>query len=145
MTKATQLTTPDLDQFTGSEQWYRHGLNSNVLFTDGAKYVADAGGAYWLLDAIAIAQRSEKKVAAEEFQAWKLAVRVDRTATLTGDDGNGTIVYMQQLEFADFPLDEITALVRQQRHLSAERALRPTRLSKSRAMSTIGTNHRALK
>jgi hypothetical protein len=25
-----------------------------VVFTDGAKYVADYGGAYWLLDAIAI-------------------------------------------------------------------------------------------
>ena len=47
----------DLDQFTGSENWYRHGLNRNVTFTDGAKYVADEGGAYWLLDAIAICQR----------------------------------------------------------------------------------------
>ena len=108
MTNATRLTKADLMHFTGSEQWYRHALNRNVLFTDGAKHVADAGGAYWLLDAIALAQRAEKKVAAEEFQAWKLEVRADRTATLTCDDGNGNIVYMQQLEFTDFPLDEIT-------------------------------------
>jgi hypothetical protein len=41
--------------FTGSETWYRHALNRAVLFTDGAKHVADAGGADWLLDEIALA------------------------------------------------------------------------------------------
>jgi hypothetical protein len=34
MTKT--LNTADLAQFTGSENWYRHGLNRTVLFTDGA-------------------------------------------------------------------------------------------------------------
>ena len=38
-----------LSQFTGSEHWYRHGLVRHIIFTDGAKYVADAAGAYWLL------------------------------------------------------------------------------------------------
>jgi hypothetical protein len=47
------LTKSDLAQFTGSEQWYRHGLVRKVLFTDGAKYVADTAGAYWLIDEIA--------------------------------------------------------------------------------------------
>ena len=55
MTKT--LSEFDLRQFTGSENWYRHPFVRQVLFTDGAKYVADQGGAYWLLDAIAIAQR----------------------------------------------------------------------------------------
>ncbi len=48
MTKT--LNTADLAQFTGSENWYRHAINHAVLFTDGAKYVADQAGAYWLLD-----------------------------------------------------------------------------------------------
>jgi hypothetical protein len=80
---------PAPSQFTGSEQWHRHGLVRDVLFTDGAKYVADAGGAYRLLDEIALAQRSSKRVAGEEFQLWKLTVKADKTATLTCDDGNG--------------------------------------------------------
>jgi hypothetical protein len=42
----TKLTHAELAQFTGSEQWYRHGLVRNILFTDGAKYVADRAGAY---------------------------------------------------------------------------------------------------
>ncbi len=29
------LSKSDLAQFTGSENWYRHGINRNVLYTDG--------------------------------------------------------------------------------------------------------------
>ena len=72
------LSKNDLAQFTGSENWYRHGINRNVLYTDGAQHVAEHGGAYWLLDEIAIIQPYNKPVAAEEFQVWKLAVRPDR-------------------------------------------------------------------
>ena len=108
MTTQTKLSKSDLDQFTGSETWYWHGINRNILFTDGAKYLADQAGAYWLLDEIAIIQPHDKRVAAEEFQVWKLAVRPDQTATLTCDDGNGTIVLAKEIEFTDFPLDEIT-------------------------------------
>ncbi len=107
MTKTTKLRESDLIQFTGTENWHRFGINRKVLCTDGAKYIADEGGAYWLLDAIAIAQLYEKTVAAEEFQVWVLNVNPDRTASLTCDDGNGNIVYTQQIEFTDFPLDEI--------------------------------------
>jgi hypothetical protein len=39
-----------------------------VLFRDGAKHVANAGGAYWLLNEVAFAQRGNKRTAAEEFQ-----------------------------------------------------------------------------
>ena len=108
MTKSAKLTQADLNQFTSSETWYRHGVNRNVLFTDGAKYVADQAGAYWLLDEIAIIQPHDKRVAAEEFQVWKLAVRSDRTATLTCEDGNGNIVFAKEIEYTDFPLDEIS-------------------------------------
>ena len=124
MSEDTTLTEADLRQFTGSEHWYRHGLNRNVLFTDGAKYVADQGGAYWLLDEIALAQRYHKRVAAEEFQVWTLAVKRDRTATLTCEDGNGNIVFEKAIPFTDFPRRD-HALVREQHDLPAERALRP--------------------
>src|ERR1700675_4157546 len=97
-----KLTKAELRQFTGSEHWYRHGLVRSVLFTDGAKYVADQGGAYWLLDEIALAQRGDSRVAAEEFQAWKLTVKPDRTATLTCDDGNGNVVFEKVIPFTDF-------------------------------------------
>jgi len=106
MAKTVTLNKSDLARFTGTEQYYRHGINRRVLFTDGAKYVADAAGAYWLLDEIALIQPHNKQVAAEEFQVWKLIVRPDRTATLTCDDGDDRIVYTKEIKYTDFPLDE---------------------------------------
>ena len=106
MTKT--LDESDLAQFTGTEHWYRHGINRNVLFTDGAKYVADQAGAYWLLDEIAIFQPYDKHVAAEEFQVWKLAVKPDNSATLTCEDGNDNVVFTKPIEYTDFPADSIT-------------------------------------
>jgi hypothetical protein len=109
MSNADQFSPAVLGNFTGSEHWYRHGLNRAVLFTDGAKHVADAGGAYWLLDEIALAQRSEKAVAAEEFQVWTLTVDLSRhTATLTCGDGNDHNVFTKAIEFTDFPVADVT-------------------------------------
>jgi hypothetical protein len=107
MTKTDKLSEIHLQHFTGTENWYRHGINRKVLFTDGAKYVADEGGAYWLLDAIAIAQFFERGVTGEEFQVWTLKVNEDRTASLVCDDGNGSIVYTQHIAFTDFPIPVI--------------------------------------
>lgn len=106
MTKT--LTEADLRQFTGSEHWYRHGMVKTVLYTDGARHVAEAAGAYWLLDEIALAQRFVKAVPAEPFQVWKLAVSADSSASLTCEDGNGNTVYSKLIQFTDFPLPEIT-------------------------------------
>jgi len=108
MTNETKLTAADLKQFSGSETWYRHSINPRVLYTEGAQFLAERGGAYWLLDEIAIIQPYDKAVAAEEFQVWKLKVGANRSATLTCDDGNGNIVFTKQIPWTDFPLDEVT-------------------------------------
>jgi hypothetical protein len=101
------LTAAELEQFTGTEQWYRHGLNPNVLFTDGVKHVAERAGAFWLVDEIAIAQRFEQKVVGEAFQAWVLSVRADQSATLRCEDGDGHTVFSKEISFTDFPLAEV--------------------------------------
>ena len=103
---AISLTKADLAHFTGSEQWFRHGLVRKVLYTEGAQYVAEHGGAYWLIDEIAFNQ-AEPAVAVEEFQVWRLAVADDKTAILTCDDGNDRVIFTKQIEFTDFPLNEI--------------------------------------
>jgi len=106
-TTTKALNAADLAQFTGSENWYRHAINRKVLFTDGAKYVADQAGAYWLLDEIALSQL-DACIAAGEFQVWRLAVNADQTGALTCDDGNGRVVFSNELEYTDFPADGIT-------------------------------------
>lgn len=103
MTNSASQFASQLRQFTGSENWYRHGLNPQVQYTDGAKFVADEGEAYWLLDIIATSQ-SVPAVKAEEFQVWKLLVNVDRTATIYCEDGNDNVVFSQPIPYTDFPL-----------------------------------------
>jgi len=107
MTNAKTLDHAQLAQFTGSETWYRHGLVRRVLYTEGAKYVADRAGAYWLLDEIAIGQM-EPTIRATEFQVWKLQVSDHNTATLTVEDGNDNKVSEKVIEFTDFPAPGIT-------------------------------------
>ena len=103
-----ELSATELAQFTGTGQWYRHALNREVHFTDGAKHVADRVGAYWLIDEIALAQLYDKRVGAEGFQVWKLNVNTDMTADLTCEDGNDNVVYIKKIPFTDFPLEGIT-------------------------------------
>lgn len=102
------LRKQDLYQFTGSENWYRHPFAKGITYTDGAQYVAEHGGAYWLLDEIVFAQKGNPAVAAQPFQLWKLKVNPDRTGTLICEDGNGNAVSTQELAFTDFPMDEIS-------------------------------------
>ena len=101
------LTRASLAQFTGTQTWYRHALNRLVLYTEGAQHVAEVGGAYWLLDEIALAQRGTPAVTAEGFQVWRLTVNPDRTALLSCGDGNGTTVFEKTIPFTDFPLADI--------------------------------------
>jgi hypothetical protein len=54
-----------LPHFTGTERWFRHAMNQRVTYTEGAQFVAEKAGAYWLLD----------EIADREGQRWTLGVR----------------------------------------------------------------------
>ena len=105
MTKT--LTQESLRNFTGSESFFRHWANRAFLYTEGVHHVAEHGGAFWLIDKIALTNRYEPKIMRERFQHWKLTVASDHTATLVCDDGNDSQVFSETLEFTDFPLPEI--------------------------------------
>ncbi len=97
------LNESDLAQFYGTENWYRHGLFRKYMFTDGVKYMADAGGAYWLIDDIICPAACEKDLRGEPFQSWTLTVEGTR-GKLVADDGNGRVLYEKDIAFTDFPL-----------------------------------------
>ena len=48
------MTTIDLSQFHGTQQWFRHPLNRRLLHTEGVQYFADQAHAHWFIDAIAL-------------------------------------------------------------------------------------------
>ena len=95
-----------LTQFSGTENYYR--IMPNVLMTDGAKFVADKAGAYWLMTAIAsyLPDFTNK----ETFIVANLKVKLTATAStalLKLDDGNDNILAEQFIEYTDFELDEL--------------------------------------
>jgi len=92
------ITKADLNQFTGTERYYRHWLKG-IVYTDGVKFVAESVGAYWLVDLIASYQ--PLKV---EFQVWTLRQEGDHWC-VECTDGNYLPVLKQDLPFTDFPED----------------------------------------
>jgi hypothetical protein len=94
------ITPEDLNQFTGTSQWYKvHSL----LITDGVKYFCDEAEAYWVLDIIWSVQGLLKD---EDFVLITLDVK-DKKADITftdGDKGPGPVVlYQQFIGYTDCP------------------------------------------
>ena len=89
MSTESIFTAEDLKQFTASEQFYRHGLSRNHIYTEGVQFLAERAQAYWLLDKIAL--HGSSKIGRERFQVWKLTVNPDCSATLTTEDGNDNV------------------------------------------------------
>jgi hypothetical protein len=105
MSTESSFTAEELKQFTGSEQFYRHGLSRNHIYTEGVQFLAERAQAYWLLDKIAL--HGSSKIGRERFQVWKLTVNPDCSATLTTEDGNDNVLRTEKLSYTDFPLREI--------------------------------------
>lgn len=102
--------------FIGTEAYHRWSiLFPNMLLTDGAKYVADNGGAngaYWLMDAIASYQpKLRRQQRLRDFQVWTLEVK-DGSAVLTcqSDSGHKPVV-AQKIEYTDFDLPKMVLWV----------------------------------
>lgn len=91
----------DLDQFTGTGQYYKYGLTGAFVYTDGIQYMAENMGAYWLIDLVASYQH-KREVKALEFQAWKMTVNEDSSAVVVLEDGDENEVLRQELEYTDF-------------------------------------------
>ena len=91
----------DTSQFTGTSTWWRHPLNLNVTYTDGAKYVAEKAGAYWLLDLMALNPYKSN------FQCWKLSVK-DNVGIINIEDGDENPIADKTIEYTDFPSPGIT-------------------------------------
>jgi hypothetical protein len=90
-----------LSQFTGTGCYYR--LSRLCVITDGVKYLADAAGAYWLLDAAA---SYLVELGTEDWFVLVRLVTTDGSAVLTLEDGNGGIRAHQSIPYTDFPASE---------------------------------------
>ena len=98
------LKESDLNQFTGTLKYYTHW--TRIQYTDGIKFLAEQGEAYWLIDAITSYQT--KKIRRIPFQVWELKKTEKTKAILTmKEDTNQPELIKQEIPYTDFPLNEI--------------------------------------
>ena len=100
----------NLSDFTGTENYYSN-KHYPFVYTDGIKYLAENGKAYWLLDAIASWQgepiiKDDQDLS--QIQFWRLKVNLDNSAVLTCERDSDDIVCEQKIPLTDFPLSEVT-------------------------------------
>ncbi len=103
MSTAT-IEQSDLDQFIGSENYYKHGmLGRGFVYTDGIHYLAETAGAHWLIDLIASHQLN-KKVRREPFQLWTIKLNGKGGATVFAQsDTDSPRLCQQFIEYTDWP------------------------------------------
>lgn len=93
----------NLTQFTGTDGYHKFNLFTRLVATDGVIYLAEAAGCFWLLDILASVQ-SMPEIRKQDMQVLKfdLATKLVRI-----ENGNKKVLYTQQIDATDFPLDEI--------------------------------------
>lgn len=100
------ITASALDQFCGTENYYRHGLVRDVVYTDGVQFLAEQIGAHWLIDLIA-SHQTNAKVRHEPFQVWTLERKDGGAVAYVRADTNRPRIVEQEMEYTDFPFDDL--------------------------------------
>lgn len=90
----------ELAQFTGTEKWYRHGINRHMLYTEGVQYFCERAGCYWFLDIVATEHFRLQRL--HPFLAIALEAG-DSKANIFVDDGDGKPIYRRHIEYTDCP------------------------------------------
>ena len=97
----------DLAEFTGTSCYHRCSpYFPNVLLTDGAKYIGDKLGCFWLFDLIGLLQKTPhiaKHPELQRLQFWHLLVAEDASAKLNCEWDKDELVYSHKIPFTDFP------------------------------------------
>lgn len=90
------LTPHNLNQFTGTTQYYNHWTKA-LVYTDGVQFVG-ANGGYWIIDLIASHQAPLADV---PFQAWKVMPNEKGGFVAICTDGNDKEITRQEGEYTD--------------------------------------------
>ena len=111
MSSQSKQLQEHLQRFCGSEILYTIPM-FKTRYTEGVKYLAEAANCYWLVtDVMVIAKRLRSKssflVIYFNRLSEELQQKQNTEAQITYGDGNGTILYQQDYEFTDLPLDEL--------------------------------------
>lgn len=98
------LDLNELNQFSGSDQFFKHGLNRKLIYTEGVQYLAEKARCYWLIDEIAcVLLPSLLKKHNDRFYSIRVLV-TDCSAVIRVGDGNNKIYTNHKIEWTDFPI-----------------------------------------
>ncbi len=111
----SRLTREGLASYTGGPDRWPHPRHPHLYLTDGVLYLTEAGGAWWLTEAIAgflgspaVLDFSRDEPTLGEFITWRLVVAADRSATLAAaSDLHRPPFHRIDVSWTDFPLDEV--------------------------------------
>jgi Family of unknown function (DUF6876) len=93
-----------LHQFIGTERWFRHPINKQVVYTDGVKFFAENGGAqgaYWFIDKVAIEICPMVKHRKEDFAVITFVVNSNNSAYIRVTDGNKGFLASYEITYTD--------------------------------------------
>jgi hypothetical protein len=107
--KTVQQILSGIAHSTGTSKYIKSRLWGHLVFTDGVDALRNNADAFWLVDAIASYKRKEP------FQVWDLTVDTKKhTAVLTmKEDSDQPELVRQEIEYTDFPLDNIRFFVQE--------------------------------
>jgi len=92
---------------TGGDEYHRHGLMRQFLFTDGVYEMAEMCQAHWLVDVIASWQHTAlKDPMLRQMQFWTLTKR-KKDWIVTCDRDKGDTALKQVIKYSDFPLESM--------------------------------------
>lgn len=109
MTEAKRDLAGDLMMFTGTNEYHKLSLlNFGLVCTDGILYLARNASCFWLIDIISSYQpkcKADKSL--RDIQFWTIKKGDGNAATVICDRDEGDTAFIQKLDYADFPFDEL--------------------------------------
>jgi hypothetical protein len=105
--KSNEEILAELQHFNGTEMYHKFSMLSQLVITDGVKYLSNEAKSYWLLDLIASYQRKcQKDPMLKDFQIWTIKAENNK-ATITCERDTNDIAFTQKIPYTDFPLREL--------------------------------------
>ncbi len=92
----------ELAKFIGTTRYYK--IDRKTLLTDGACYLCECAGAYWLMSVFS--SYLHELNLNDWFAVLQLSV-VGSSAHVIISDGNDNILATQEIEYTDFPIPSI--------------------------------------
>jgi len=93
----------DLSGFTGSEKLYKDQLGA--VITEGVKYFADEGKAFWAVSDMIVICKVHKNV--KDCPFVSIVVKAgESNAAITYEDGYGNRLFKQDYDYSSLPVGE---------------------------------------